>query len=658
MDTVLYGIGERTRTYIEHNKDERICGILDGFRTDGEFCGIPVISIEELAGADVRIVILARRASERIIYGRIKDFCSRNHIPVYGAGIQKMEDGVQSIAASNPYFQKNKETLVKLTENYLAVSFDIFDTLLIREVGDVINVFRIVASEMPSAFDFLKERVRAELELSQEGCPSIVEIYKQIGLNTGVGYGDLGKYLDREISIEKSVLKPRKEVLQIYSSILRRGKKISLISDMYLPEEVISGFLTLNGITGYEKIYVSCEYGKGKSNGLYEIYRREIGEKRLLHIGDDEEKDGRFAVKSGLSAYTLLSPLDMAEISCARGCSYKSSFSQGISLTRLFKDPFALFQSKGRLRISRPYELGYCMIGPAVYQFSLWLARRLKEKGIQDIYFVARDGYVVQQVFDMVADGAFHSVYLPISRTIAMMACADTAENVRHISRMSFDGSMEDMLVKRFGLEPEETASCKGNESEAEYLEKHFPLIVEKAKVRKRNYRNFLGPYGIADGAAVFDFVSTGTCQAALDEILEIRLQGFYFEVPDNPRHLELTGFVNEIGTERCENYFLIEPLIKECVPPIREVDAHGKLIYCGDRMDSRQKEVVQEVQRGILGYAEYMKEKRYVVSFSHNEAKAALEILKILDGEHLDMMGFSLPDNFDEFSNRAVKAI
>lgn len=658
MDTVLYGIGERTRTYIEQNRDERICGILDGFRTDGEFCGIPVISIEELAGADVRIVILARRASERIIYARIKDFCSRNHIPVYGVGIQKMEDRTQSVDANNPYFQKNKQTLVKLAGNYPAVSFDIFDTLLIREIGDVINVFRIVASEMPSTFDFLKERIRAELELSQTGCPSIAEIYKQIGQNTGVDYGDLSKYLDREISIEKSVLKPRKEVLQIYNSILKNGKKIFLISDMYFPGEVISGFLALNGIAGYEKIYVSCEYGKGKSNGLYEIYRQEIGEKRLLHIGDDEEKDGRFAVESGLSAYTLLSPLDMAEISCAGECRYKSSFSQGISLTRLFEDPFALFQSRGRLCISGPYELGYCMVGPAVYQFSLWLAGRLKEKGIQDIYFVARDGFVIQQVFDMAADEGFRSVYLPISRTLAMMACADTAENIRYISEMSFDGSMEDMMAKRFGLEPEEMLSCGGSESGAEYLEKHFPLIVEKAKARKRNYRNFLEPYGIADGAAVFDFVSAGTCQAALDEILEIQLQGFYFEVPGNPRHLELTGFVNEIGMERCENYFLIETLIKECVPTIREVDVHGKLIYCGDRMDSRQKEMVQEVQRGILDYAEYMKEKRFVVSFSHYEARAALEILKILDGEHLDMMGFSLPDNFDEFSNRAVKVI
>lgn len=658
MDTVLYGIGERTRTYIEQNRDERICGILDGFRTSGEFCGVPVISLEELTGADVRIVILARRASERIIYARIKDFCSRNHIPVYRAGIQKIEDRVQPVDADSPYFQKNKAALVKLAEDYQAVSFDIFDTLLVREVGDVINVFRIAASENPSAFDFPEERVRAELELSQAGCPSVAEIYKQISRNTGVGYGDFRKYMDREISIEKSVLRPRKEVLQIYRSILKTGKKISLISDMYFPREVISDFLTLNGITGYEKIYISCEYGKGKSNGLYEIYRQENGGKRLLHIGDDEEKDGSSAIRSGLSAYTLPSPLDMAEMSCAGGCSYKSGFTQGISLTRLFEDPFALSQSRGRLRISGPYELGYCMIGPAVYQFSLWLAGRLQEKGIRDIYFVARDGFVVRQVFDMAVDGAFRSAYLPISRTLAMMACADRAENVRHISRMSFDGSMEDMMVKRFGLEPEEIVSCGGMGTEAEYLEKNLPLIVQKAKMRKRNYRNFLAQYGIADGAAVFDFVSTGTCQAALDEILEIRLQGFYFEVPDNPRHLELTGFVNEMGMERCENYFLLEPLIKECVPTIREVDADGEPVYCGDRMDSRQKEMIQEVQRGILGYAEDMQKKRYVVSFSHDEAKAALELLKLLDGEHLDMVGFSLPDNFDEFSSRTVKAV
>lgn len=656
-NTILYGIGERTRAYVEEHQNEHIIGILDGFQKDGEYCGIPVIPIENLVGANVKIVILARKASEKIIYDRIRDFCHQNHIPVYNAQMQKIEDKVWHV--KNPYFYKNKDTLEKLIEEHEVVSFDIFDTLLIREVGDVTNVFRIAVREENSTCDLLWERIRAEAELSRWKCPTIAEIYGQLGRNVGIRNDEVKHLMEKEIEIEKKVLKPRKEVLQIYDKALESGKDVYLISDMYFSNGIIVDFLNENRIVGYKKLFVSCEYGKSKANGLYEIYKRMAGKKRLLHIGNDEDKDGKYAEKSGITAYTLLSPLDMAGISCiGKLCHNLEGIFQGISFTGLFENPFVLYRSKGKLQISDPYVLGYYVVAPALYSFVLWLVEKLNVGHIKDIYFVARDGFVIKQVFDLVAEEAFHTEYLPISRTLVMMACADTEERIRDISRMSFDGSMQDMLLKRFDLETDELLPDENGMTGAEYLEQHIPLIVRKAQERKRNYKKFLKQYVINENTAIFDFVSTGTCQMGLENILGMKLNGFYFEVPDNHRELYVTGFVNETGGGNCENYFLIEALIKECCPSLREVDASGKLIYSDRKADVRQEKTVRQVQRGILDYAKYMKKEKYEEKFSQNEAKAALELWKILDGGIMDIAGFEFGNSFDEFSNRELKII
>ena len=49
---------------------------------------------------------------------------------------------------------------------------------------------------------------------------------------------------------------------------IAQGKEVAIISDMYLPSEIITDILNSLGIKGYTKLYVSCDYGVSKCNCL------------------------------------------------------------------------------------------------------------------------------------------------------------------------------------------------------------------------------------------------------------------------------------------------------------------------------------------------------------------------------------------------------
>ncbi|MBQ5581153.1 MAG: HAD hydrolase-like protein, partial [Clostridia bacterium] len=91
----------------------------------------------------------------------------------------------------------------------------------------------------------------------------------------------------------------------VFDAALKHGKTVFLISDMYLPPEVISGMAARCGYEGYEKLFVSNEYGVSKRSGkLFGEVLKEYGLSKndLIHIGDSIGADLLGARKAGIAA--------------------------------------------------------------------------------------------------------------------------------------------------------------------------------------------------------------------------------------------------------------------------------------------------------------------------------------------------------------------
>ena len=260
---LIYGTGIVANTLIKALEDFQIVGVLDRIKLEGDMEGIPILSWEEINKdfADI-LIIGAVQKNVKEIYDRIIYPCLYRNIIIYDADGQNLSER-NALENANidtaQYFLKNKEELKKKIDEYDAVSFDLFDTLIMRRTLEPIDIFDLVELRLRGKgiiiSDFKKKRRTAELE---SGGKNIYQIYKILSRRLQLNEKQMQIILDEEIQCEKEYIIPRKMMIEILDYAAARGKIVSIISDMYLPSDILTDILFAMDITGYNKMYVSC----------------------------------------------------------------------------------------------------------------------------------------------------------------------------------------------------------------------------------------------------------------------------------------------------------------------------------------------------------------------------------------------------------------
>ena len=201
----------------------------------------------------------------------------------------------------------SRDALIREIENHDIISFDIFDTLVMRKVYVNKDVFRHMAQRLDPVWgiDFFTARTRAEAELSRETYPYIEEIYADVVKNYPCLQGHEAELIADELALERQLIIPRQEVVDIFNQAKQMGKMVNIVSDMYFHQDTIRSILDGVGITGYDKLLVSSEYRSSKPQHLFEKYLAELPQGRCLHIGDSWACDILPAGKLGIDTFRL-----------------------------------------------------------------------------------------------------------------------------------------------------------------------------------------------------------------------------------------------------------------------------------------------------------------------------------------------------------------
>lgn len=200
-----------------------------------------------------------------------------------------------------------REALIRQIEAHDIISFDIFDTLVMRNVYFNKDVFLLLAQELEPALGkvFYNARTNAQAELTAENYPFIEEIYDAASCRCHEMKGREADLIAREIELERQVIIPRSDVVEIFNLAKQMGKVVNIVSDMYFHQETIRQILDDAGISGYQKLMISSEYNTSKPQHLFEVYLNEVPDGRCLHIGDSWECDICPACKLGIDTFRL-----------------------------------------------------------------------------------------------------------------------------------------------------------------------------------------------------------------------------------------------------------------------------------------------------------------------------------------------------------------
>lgn len=295
----------------------------------------------------------------------------------------------------------------------MVYSFDVFDTLITRTTATPTGIFAImqkvikrneIYEDLPPLVreKFYQVRVDSEREAratnqikGKTAEVTLAQIYKIMRLMHGLTdkQEDLLKQLELETEYENIVpIQHNIEKLKEY----KKRYLVFLISDMYLSESIIRKMLLkIDKIFEDIPIMVSCDYEKTKASGqLYDVFLAQNGIKpeEWIHVGDNKISDGiQVEIKGGKAQLVDLYPYTDFETVTISNNIDNADFQLALGAVK-----------NSNPKESEFYEIGRRFGGVILYSYILWVLETAKKLDIGDLYFIARDGYVLKAIADVI----------------------------------------------------------------------------------------------------------------------------------------------------------------------------------------------------------------------------------------------------------------
>ncbi|EOS37796.1 hypothetical protein AALC16_11345 [Lachnospiraceae bacterium 29-91] len=609
----IYGIGIETENLLrELGRDIEIAGLLDSFREEGCFYGCPVISMQEAAEAGVKLIVAAARpGSCRAIAKRIGRLCMAKQISLIDIRGNNLCDQKKVSYDLKGMKGIKKQDLRRRMQTSQVISIDLFDTLVMRRVlfpADVIELTgRRLMRQGVVIDDFLKKRLASEKELARTGAPVLTEIYSHMMELYGIAGIDPAWLAEQEWQTDLSLILPRGEMCGLLAEMREQGKEIYIVSDTYYTKEQLVKLLDHCQVDSYTDILASCDYQTSKSGRLFERLQKKIGEKSCIHIGDDLAADIENAQKNGLETCQIPSGADLFEEAGCLGIrdsieSLSGRIKAGLFVSRLFNSPFQFEEDGCKISAADAYEIGFLFFAPMISDFVLWLDRQIQKRQIRNVWFCARDGYLIKKLYDEL-QGKDASVYFLTSRTAAVSAGMESAQDICYVEKMRFGGTIQEQMQERFGI------SISGGTGES--LMPYAQDILKAASTNKKNYQKYISSLQTGAGeTAFFDFVSKGTSQKYLQRLVKNHLKGFYFLQIEKDyttgEELDISSFyrTKDLGSGGLfDSYYILETILTSPMPSVKTFDEEGRPCYAEETRSKKDIRCILSVQKGIEDY-------------------------------------------------------
>ncbi|MEA5486043.1 MULTISPECIES: HAD family hydrolase [Pseudanabaena] len=455
-------------------------------------------------------------------------------------------------------------------------SFDIFDTLLTRLVGEPTEIFKICGDRAVqfgwidfSAETFREVRIQSEQRsrLFYEGGEArLDEIYREMANTLEIEAETIDKLKNLELEVEREYLIAVPKAYLLVEQARRSHPNILFVSDMYLPEAFLEERLKQHGFWQEgDRLYVSSQCRKSKGIGdlfLKVVEDLSLSPQDLTHIGNSHSSDVARPSSLGLNSiyfhdanpnrYELI--LQKHANSTNGVTSYWAGISRYTRLTRDAKTP----------KESIIRDIAASVAAPILTAYTIWILQQAKAKQLARIYFLARDGEMLLQIAKELAPKIYPELelrYLYVSRQALRMPGLTKINKTfwewmfddttiftidALIARMCLDRQAAQPIFESLGYPCEtwqKNLSGKERVSLRNNLEKNTPLqelVLQIAEQKRKVLKAYLHQEKMLDGEAfgLVDVGWRGSLQLSLENAFEIfgtRMPvGFYFAL-DKP---------------------------------------------------------------------------------------------------------------------------
>ena len=553
------------------------------------------------------------------------------------------------------------------------VSFDIFDTLLFRKTNTPETVFDLVGKHF-GIHGFRKLRMDEQNTASARayaayGYPhaDMDQIYEVLAEHTEIPV-DWNEVKEYEIQMERDALVANTEMLEFFCYAKNAGKRVIIVSDMYLPARILGGILTDRGFEGFDYLYCSADEHKAKFNrDLFEhvAQKENIPYEDMLHIGDKERDDGEFPSAYGIDTFVYRRDIDLEKIKNTGG----SDVDKG--LYKILANPEKGFW----------YNLGVEVGGPLYMGLYRYLLGK-SENGRKKIYFLSRDGYNLYHLFK--EHGYENVEYLYTSRRALTMAAIENmdARDIESLPPYTFGQSVGELLdylcIKQEKIQHLEEAGFSSfndvihTEEDRAAFKKLYTLdrdvFLDRCREERGNALRYFEKIGfLQEDAICFDCGWQGSSQELIERFKQavgcsVRHDFVYFGIKNGAkscrqlRNMHYDAYLFdfyrnlELQSDLHENVVLYELFFSAPHESVFRYDEQGNVIFeegCGDREKADILDGIRAFVREGISFVE-----KYDVEYTPQLASSHLKRLIHMPTEE-EAMTIGDLQNVDGFARK-----
>lgn len=615
----IYGLGTETERELPTlNQKFNIVGLLDSYRTQGTQFGISIVKLENIIRKIDEIIVVARPGSCKAISKKIGNICRANNVELYDIRGNNLLHRKKVIYDFKSLAGYTKTDILAEISKSSVISFDLFDTLVMRNVLSFLDIISIVEERLKERgifiTDFCDKRIAAEKKLAQRYAPTLKEIYEQVLKENEDISISAEKLAEVEYETDFMLLTARKEVVRLIDKCKALGKRVYITTDCYYGKNKIEKILKEFHITEIDDVLVSCEYGTAKSGKLFKHLIEVAGTTDILHIGDDDFADIESAQKYSIKTFKIYSGEELLDSVGGLGLikyifDLSDSIRVGMFVANIFNSPFQFENVNRKICVSNTENIGYLFCAPLIMDFTYWFGKQVKSYNLKNIWFCARDGFLIKQLFEQMYP-EMKSEYFLTSRISAVRAGMLSESDIMYVDSMRYSGEVEDSLLTRFGIDAE-FLKLDEISIEKEGLLKYADVIFKKSLKKRRNNEKYIKNLSVNDGRiALFDFVAKGTSQMYIQRMVSNEILGLYFLQLEpefmSDKGLNIVSFYTDNEKEDSaifDNYYILETIITSPEPSVEEFDENGKVVYAQETR--REKDIIcfMKAQQGIVEY-------------------------------------------------------
>ena len=617
---LIYGLSTETeRVLNEWNGKYNVIGLLDGFKTSGQQFGYPILNINDVVKLEnIIIIVVARPGSCKAIAKRIGDLCRENNVELFdirGKDLLVDTRVLYDFTAAQGY---TRQDLLSTIENVKVVSFDLFDTLAIRNISSFEGVLKLVDARFREKGinipNFVNKRLKTEKELSFDNAPKLGEIYSEVLKDVGEFSFSADELAGIEFEVDKNLIEARRDVVDLLNELVKKNKLIYITSDSYYTKEQISQILERIGVAFVTDVLISCEYGTSKTGNLFEKLKAVSGEADILHVGDDIVADIESAKRHGINTFQIYSAAELLELVGGLKLSEtENSLSDqikvGMFVANLFNSPFQFEDDEKRIHAEDAKDVGYLFCAPMIMDFTKWFEEESKDAGNTNRWLCARDGYLLKRLYEIMFPSQ-KAEYFYTSRISAIRAGVESIDDIEYVDGMKFSGECEENLKIRFGISAEvlDTADIDNGQ---EGLLKYSKAILDNSKRKKENNLKYIEKLDVQYGSiSFFDFVAKGTSQMYIQRLTQNPIKGLYFLQLEpefmKDKNLDIKPFYTEMERDSSaifDNYYILETLLTSPEASVDEFDEEGNPVFAKETRTDKDIACLMRAQDGIIEY-------------------------------------------------------